>query len=578
MSRSRALREMKRFLKSTEPEVLSVTGRWGVGKTHAWNTALKGCWRSATPRKYAYVSAFGVKDLEALKVAIFQSTVSLGSGVIEPTAASIIENIQTVAGAKALGSFTFRKSFGLVPRILAYIPYADKLTDLAAPGATLFVRDQIICIDDIERAGKGIEVKDLMGTVSFFKEQRKCKVILLLNEDSLEEKAEYRTYLEKTVDRTVTFEPTPEESADAANLRKDELGKVLAEKAISLGITNIRVIARIRRFLGFVERQLDGQVPGVIDRVVTSIALLGWSVFEPGLAPNLETLQSYDLMASLVSRRMEGKVETDKPDSKIFAYGFKKFESIDAVLLDGIRAGSFDAERLSHEISGIAALFKNGAATAAIEAPWEIFRNSFDDNQDAFLAALIYSIENHSDAMAPSTMSSALGILKKLGQVARVPDLIRIYMEKNSTRKSDFFEGLGDILTQPLDEDLKAAFDAHLQTVPVNFDAGEILARIAKTSGWREEDVHFLASLPAERYVSLFKATRDVDLRVILRTALELERVTPLPTELAAIVRSVTEALRIIGSESDLNALRVAAYISQTPPPRRTPNTNATDE
>ena len=63
MSQVRALTEMERFLSNADPEVLSISGRWGVGKTHAWDEVLKAR-RASTPlRHYAYVSVFGIKSL-----------------------------------------------------------------------------------------------------------------------------------------------------------------------------------------------------------------------------------------------------------------------------------------------------------------------------------------------------------------------------------------------------------------------------------------------------------------------------------------------------------------------------------
>jgi Cdc6-like AAA superfamily ATPase len=32
--------EIERFLRSSEPEVLCITGSWGVGKTYTWQTIL----------------------------------------------------------------------------------------------------------------------------------------------------------------------------------------------------------------------------------------------------------------------------------------------------------------------------------------------------------------------------------------------------------------------------------------------------------------------------------------------------------------------------------------------------------
>ena len=34
--------EIERFLKSSEPEVICISGEWGVGKTYTWQTILDG--------------------------------------------------------------------------------------------------------------------------------------------------------------------------------------------------------------------------------------------------------------------------------------------------------------------------------------------------------------------------------------------------------------------------------------------------------------------------------------------------------------------------------------------------------
>ncbi|MFZ1006053.1 MAG: hypothetical protein WAN65_04405, partial [Candidatus Sulfotelmatobacter sp.] len=53
--------EIRRFLSTGEPEVVCVSGRWGAGKTYAWNRYLEEA-RSQSQialRRYSYVSLFG---------------------------------------------------------------------------------------------------------------------------------------------------------------------------------------------------------------------------------------------------------------------------------------------------------------------------------------------------------------------------------------------------------------------------------------------------------------------------------------------------------------------------------------
>jgi len=68
--------EIQRFLQNPDPEVLCLKGKWGVGKTYAWNYYLNQAAEEGKLGldKYAYVSLFGLKDLEDIKYALFEST------------------------------------------------------------------------------------------------------------------------------------------------------------------------------------------------------------------------------------------------------------------------------------------------------------------------------------------------------------------------------------------------------------------------------------------------------------------------------------------------------------------------
>jgi hypothetical protein len=67
--------EIERFLRSTEPEVLCITGDWGVGKTYNWQLKLDQLRtkRAIGLARYSYVSLFGIDSLEGLKQSIFEN-------------------------------------------------------------------------------------------------------------------------------------------------------------------------------------------------------------------------------------------------------------------------------------------------------------------------------------------------------------------------------------------------------------------------------------------------------------------------------------------------------------------------
>ncbi len=72
------------------------------------------------------------------------------------------------------------------------------------------------------------------------KEERKCKVVLLLNDKEHESKAEFDKQLEKVADITLQFSPTPDEAAAIGLSRNKDISEITKPLVVKLGITNIR--------------------------------------------------------------------------------------------------------------------------------------------------------------------------------------------------------------------------------------------------------------------------------------------------------------------------------------------------
>ncbi|MCK9911718.1 hypothetical protein MXD81_21360, partial [Microbacteriaceae bacterium K1510] len=89
----------------------------------------------------------------------------------------------------------------------------------------------------LERRGSGLAVKDVLGLISFLKEQRRCKVALLLNEDELDKdgRAEFDGNLEKVIDVKLAFSPTAAESAAIALTAPGPVNDQLKSNCTKLG-------------------------------------------------------------------------------------------------------------------------------------------------------------------------------------------------------------------------------------------------------------------------------------------------------------------------------------------------------
>ena len=169
---------MKHFLATATPEVLCIRGKWGTGKTYAWESAVKEAKanNSMAIRQYAYVSLFGMNDPSDIMQSIFANTDHVN---VPENAYLDRERINNIAN-KIKRVFTFATEH-------ANAPYVSGLGGIAKAVITNSVINTVVCIDDFQRKSKNISVNDIMGTIAQLRDARKCKVVLILNDDTLDE-------------------------------------------------------------------------------------------------------------------------------------------------------------------------------------------------------------------------------------------------------------------------------------------------------------------------------------------------------------------------------------------------------
>ena len=333
--------EILRFLSSPDPEVVSIRGAWGVGKTYAWRVYFReaqGATGGIALARYAYVSLFGINSLEQLKHAIFESTVKTSDLTGRPSFATVSESISTIEKLGRRGA-----------QVVRQLPGAGTFSDLLNSSYFLSVRNHIICIDDLERKGSGLSLTDVLGLVSFLKEERNCKVIILLNSSELlgSDGNAFDIFLEKVVDRSLEFSPTPEECAKIAFDEDDEISKEVSRHVVSLGISNIRVMRKIEsiaRQLNDALREYDKEV---FRRTLHSTVVLAWAYLQPTVAPNLEYLTTKKAEGLFrLSEEKQWTPEEANWNTLLDAYGYRRTDEFDLVLLKCVQRGYFDHETL----------------------------------------------------------------------------------------------------------------------------------------------------------------------------------------------------------------------------------------
>ncbi len=243
---------------------VAITGSWGVGKTFFWNNfinekakaeqdrqylpfSIREKYKNLFNKKYSYVSLFGIENLADLRAAI---SMNMSSNSFNE---NVDKNLEVPKPFKKLLSglrdLKFNNSeYGISgsARLLESLLYKQ-------------VRDAIICFDDFERLSEKLNIQDVMGLANQLKLERKCQVILILDESKNDEenKKKYAEYKEKLIDETIkitSVEPLIRENSDGID---EDLIGLMVKFADELEIHNFRFFQKVINLY----REFRGKLP-----------------------------------------------------------------------------------------------------------------------------------------------------------------------------------------------------------------------------------------------------------------------------------------------------------------------------
>jgi hypothetical protein len=540
-------KQLEKFLQSNNPEILCLRGKWGVGKTFLWNTALQNK-ESISLKRYSYVSLFGITSLDELKIAIFAESKDFGN-----CPNKFFTNIWN----KLFPNISTRELISHLPSSL------KRFMNPKTMEAFLFkaVENQLICFDDLERRSERLRIKDILGLASFLKEQRKCKIALLLNDNALEdaEKQDFDTHSEKAIDKSLVYKPTSKEQNDIALRGEEPIKERTAELAKSLGITNIRTIKRIDQTILDIAPILNGFDDEVMKVASASLALFVWSYREPDEAPTLEYLIHKRTAHRL---GLANKAEITEKEAAwgalLDSYNYQVTDEFDLELIEGVRNGFFDEIKIKEHAEKLQSELVAQRANSSLKDAWRGYHDSFDNDQDAVLDKIYASFKTSVKQISPSYLNDILSLFKTLGRYEQAKELLEYYVSERSD-ESELFDinesPFGSGITDP---DLIDAFKNKLDERKQRPDLYKALLNL--NEGWNDEILAIASNASVDDYYKILKETKGMDLRKILAGTLKLQNFSDASPEMRKISGLTKDALKKIGSESAINAHRVARY------------------
>jgi hypothetical protein len=326
-------KSLKKLLKEKNTFVAMLSGEWGIGKTYFWKKLEK------PNNRVAYISLFGHNLLDDIKTAIMSEV-----GMIEH---------------KKFKEFTERTKdlqiFGVgVGGFFSMFTKED-------------LQDIVICFDDFERLSNKLDLKDVLGLISYLKEEKNCKIIMILNENELDTELENNSQTrseifakkkEKIVDYSFYFKPSYDESFEIV---KDDIkyfqSDWVKEFFKKINLKNIRIMKQVIYLLNhfaFIEKYaLD-------DKVVKEFSKIALNLFVFKAKCNFSYKEYIDMCsyrfknveADIIASEynididIEENPKYEKCSSEVLELKSLNKEQIEVIVYDFIDTNLIDKEKL----------------------------------------------------------------------------------------------------------------------------------------------------------------------------------------------------------------------------------------
>jgi len=544
------------FLQKPDPQVLCIRGKWGVGKTYIWNEVFAEAVRKkevALPY-FSYVSLFGLQSIDEVRQAVFENSVPTTKGEIRPTIESFRDNIER------LGRAGGQKIAKVLP--YAKVPGIDQYVTNVAGGfrqiVSLAVSKTIICFDDFER--KKIDGKDLLGLVSQLRDQKDCKAVIILNEDALSdtEKKDFSRYFEKVVDIPITFSPSPEECATISIPGTGFVNQQIRENVIKLGISNIRIIYRIRNISQTLIGIIDDFSNEVKKQAFHTLTLLVWSKYADEAIPMENIQDRAGRMRALMGS--DNRSEDEKIfDKKLKEYGFTDLDEFDLAIKLGVERGFFDEAEILKQANQQNSRNQAADAQQALQLAWRAFHDSFDKNDAKQVVDGIYNAyKSNMKYVSRANLDDAIGIFRTLGYNSYASELIASYIDLHRESIHDVHEHANPFNPGPSDGEFRKALSLVAVPLPQK-SIRETLIGIYRGK-MNQADITAACALTVDELYCLFSELRGDDLYPVVEGSLFFRRVSNATDSQKMLTGHAIEALERLGKESAINAIRVRKF------------------
>jgi len=332
------------LLADPDNKVIALSGKWGTGKSHLWRE-VKAASNDVAVKGALYVSLFGLRDMNQIKLKIVQSALPSAE---RHSAAWEKVRVGMEGARKVLTSL--HKGFSAL----------DELALLAVPS---LLKDKIIVLDDIERKHDKLSVDEVLGFIDEFTQQYEARFVLILNSDQLDDRGVWDTLREKVVDQEIRLSTSTSEAfAIAIGLTPSTYEDCIRDAAERCSLTNIRIIRKVIKAVNRILGARTGLSNALLSRVVPSTVLLAAMHYKgvedgPGFDFVLSQGTPNDWSVISDKDKLEDKESNRKSKWKLLLndLGIHGCDDYELLVIEFLQSGLFDPSGLAVIIDRYAA-------------------------------------------------------------------------------------------------------------------------------------------------------------------------------------------------------------------------------
>lgn len=549
MSQKHVREVITEFIDSETPEVLAVSGGWGVGKTFAIKSIIAKYQGTKSLKKYAYVSAFGSPSLASIKSTLVTTQRAL------PFKADLIETKRDKINSRFnarewINQFREINTFGFKHIVVA-----------AEMVLASMAREMLIVIDDIERLSKAIPMRDLMGLVSELKEQNQCKIILILNDDKLNDnRTEFEEYREKVIDQNLNFTLEPSEAASLGLSNDTPLRDLAIDSITKLDISNIRIIKKIEKALKMLFPVVEKRSKLLHNQLAISVCVFAAALYERGRGfATPEEILKYNRFSRIGKITSEATQNDPEPVwvGLLERVNFTSADDFDRGIYIAMEHGYIPDSTIEAAVMNLDAAAHKQRLDEIFTAAWDLFHNRLDVSVDQLTDALLSAVREGAIVISTLNMNATAHLLRDLGRNDEANAAIDEWIIQNRQNPSAFdlhhAEIFGEIDDPYLRDKCTSEFKINRQLLPLQ----QVIDLLVENKRWDDAIPATLAAATRDDLINLIKDNQGKSLNLVVTA---ISQVRGEDDENEAIKRTLREALISIAKESPVNRLRVKRW------------------